>query len=218
MGARELPSEVVLKPVVVEERVVDVEQKDGLGRGAHGDVPRLRSALSALIMPSARGPQRSSRAALFPVRRPGVLDDRERVHAIHPGRKTRADEVVLDEIRTPAGDPHEERHEWIDGEVDRREIAGQIVAGRGALPQRKLLAGVPSPSLPRLGRSRNACRRRRDSRRPRAPSAAGSRACAVHERKAPGRSAIGPRYTRRWPQIRRGRNRRRPAPEPAGAD
>ena len=46
VGALKLLSQVVLKPVVIEKRVVDVEQKDRLGRGAHGDVPSLRSALS----------------------------------------------------------------------------------------------------------------------------------------------------------------------------
>src|SRR3984885_6792803 len=72
-----------------------------------------------------------------------MLDDRERVHATHPGRKTRAYEVAPCEIRTPAGDPFKERHQWIDGEVDCGEIAGQIVAGRGALPEGKLLAHFP---------------------------------------------------------------------------
>jgi hypothetical protein len=30
-----------LNPVVVEQRIVDVEEKDGVDRGAHGDVPSV---------------------------------------------------------------------------------------------------------------------------------------------------------------------------------
>ena len=51
MSAGELLPQVILNPVVVEERVVDVEQKDGVGRGAHGDVP---SAAQAAIQRAPR--------------------------------------------------------------------------------------------------------------------------------------------------------------------
>ena len=58
----------------------------------------------------------------------------EALHAIDPGGKTRSDDIVLDEIRSAASEPQQERHERIDREIDRREFTGQIVAGRGVLP------------------------------------------------------------------------------------
>src|SRR5271168_2112592 len=39
MGGFKTFAEVRLDPVVVEQRIVDVEQKDGVDRSAHGDVP-----------------------------------------------------------------------------------------------------------------------------------------------------------------------------------
>ena len=41
VSAGQLLPQVVLNPVVVEQCVVDVEQKDGLGRAAHRDCPPL---------------------------------------------------------------------------------------------------------------------------------------------------------------------------------
>jgi hypothetical protein len=38
MGGPEAFAEVRLNAVVVEQRIVDVEEKDGVDRGAHGDV------------------------------------------------------------------------------------------------------------------------------------------------------------------------------------
>src|ERR1700733_6252653 len=81
---------------------------------------------------------RWSRCGSFPVRRPGLLNDGKRLHAIGPGGKTRPDDIVLDETRPTAAEPQEDRHEWKDREIDRREFAGQIVAGRGLLPYGEL--------------------------------------------------------------------------------
>ena len=68
------------------------------------------------------------------MRRPGPLNNGKPLHAIDPDGKTRSDDVVLDEIRSAAGESQEEGQERIDREVDRREFAGQIFTGRGVLP------------------------------------------------------------------------------------
>ena len=41
MGALQLSAQLVLKTIVVEQRIVDVEEKDDIGRGVHGDVTPL---------------------------------------------------------------------------------------------------------------------------------------------------------------------------------
>ena len=68
------------------------------------------------------------------MRRPGPLHNGKPLHAIDPARKTRPDDVVLDEIRSAAGESQEEGQERIDREINRREFTGQILTGRGVLP------------------------------------------------------------------------------------
>ena len=41
MGELQLSAQLVLKAIVVEQRIVDVEEKDDIGRGVHGDVTPL---------------------------------------------------------------------------------------------------------------------------------------------------------------------------------
>jgi hypothetical protein len=68
------------------------------------------------------------------MRRPGPLNNGKALHAIDPDGKTRSDDIVLDEIRSAAGESREQSQERIDREVNRREFAGQILTGRSLLP------------------------------------------------------------------------------------
>ena len=123
MGGLQPFSKVPLNPVVIEKRIVDVEQKDGVAAGfipmSHvGGRPGSRTA----ALTSNRGARcaRVKPERLTPMRRPGALNDRKRLHAIDPGGETRPDDVVLDEIRPAACEPQQERHERIDRQIDRR--------------------------------------------------------------------------------------------------
>ena len=41
MGALQFSAQLILKTIVVEQRIVDVEEKDDIGRDVHGDVTPL---------------------------------------------------------------------------------------------------------------------------------------------------------------------------------
>ena len=53
------------------------------------------------------------------------------------------------EIRSASGDPQQQRDDRIDGKTDRRQVAGQTVAGRGVAPQ----GDLPLKIVQRLFRS-----------------------------------------------------------------
>jgi hypothetical protein len=76
------------------------------------------------------------------MRRPGSLNDRKRLHPVDPSGKAPPDEIRLDEIRPSPGESQEERHQRIEAQIDGREFASEIVAGRGALPYGELLSNV----------------------------------------------------------------------------
>ena len=130
MGGFKTFAEVRLDPVVVEQRIVDVEQKDGVDRMRSSRCLPLANA-SWFAEPPSRLEQsararRVSRAGSISSEAARSAEQWEALHAIDPGGETRPDDIVLDEIRPAAGDPQEERQERIDREVDRREFASQI--------------------------------------------------------------------------------------------
>jgi hypothetical protein len=77
-----------LDPVVIEQRIVDVEQKDGIKRCVHSDVPLGERGFANHPVASTIGaPRQVSQTGSFLVRRPGLLNDRKRSHAIDPERE-----------------------------------------------------------------------------------------------------------------------------------
>ena len=78
-------SKVVPKPVVIEERIVDVEQEDGVSRCIHSDVPFGERSGFASSPASTIGAPRPVGEPVHSSGRP--LNDGKRLHAIKPERE-----------------------------------------------------------------------------------------------------------------------------------
>ena len=68
-------AEIRLNPVVVDERIVDVEQKDGAVRSAHRDVPPLATATSLTIDGERLPEARKQRALAALVKRAALISN-----------------------------------------------------------------------------------------------------------------------------------------------